>query len=301
MFTGDPEEIPEAFMEGGEYASHHTGTRKRIVSRLAIGAWVFGGLYLFVDCVNSHPLHDLAAWGCSALALPSMASPGDVNPWVHCVDVTVPRPRLRRGRRALIGIAWEKGSVVVGKVFAGYPGAGLLVPGDEILTLDGNPVHISQDVVYHWERAAPGVPVRFSVRRHASHIVGFRGETRIQWASDRAPLVGALLRRLPSTPSGPSEDSTVQALQPGDMVIAVQGRPVALPAEVDAALRERQASGVDGSHLAVVRGLTSEEEADETCNVCACLWRTPVPRAARRRGRRLDEAFVDGEVVLECA
>ena len=226
------------------------------------------------------------------------------NPWILDVTLAIPRRARRHGRRELIGIAWELSSapaVVVSTVFTGYPAAGALFAGDEILTVNDEPVRTYEDVVFHWERSSSGADVRFQVRRRASHLVGIRAATMIQWVSTMTPLVAGVRRLAPASPNDAesTDRDDAQELLPGDLVVAIGGEPMALPAQVDVALARRP-SELASSDIAVLRGCELPGEADESCNACACLWRTRVPRPAMKT-RTGAEGVPQGAPLLEFA
>ena len=213
------------------------------------------------------------------------------------------KPSPHRRRRTLIGVKWDENStaLVIQNTFATYPAAGLLFSGDEILAVNNEPVSTAEDVVFHWERSSVGSSVQFRLRRRASHIIKFSiaasGGTQatIQWALDRAPLVGAVLRQFspPVTLAGDNQEGAVQELQPGDLIVSVRHAmgdemgwdPMSLPAQVDEALRPANTLGPEAD-VAVLRNCDERgEDADEGCSACACFWRTRIPkRAAAKRG-----------------
>ncbi|MGR3453784.1 trypsin-like peptidase domain-containing protein [Pseudooceanicola sp.] len=154
------------------------------------------------------------------------------------------------------------GGIVIAEVHPASPfGVAGLVPGDVILDVGGQPVNTPAEMIYRMSVAGEGaeVPVRY-VREAAAREVRVRLTMPPEdpprdevTTDDRSPIPGMALSAvnpavlaefgLPLSAAGavvtvPGPVGARAGLKPGDLILAINGTPVATGRDADAALRE---------------------------------------------------------------
>lgn len=136
-----------------------------------------------------------------------------------------------------------------------------LRPGDVILSLDGHAVHSPQDLMFRLAVASPGSTAPFGYARGGATATAevalapppqgdrdartFAADIALRGLSvariDPALIVdyGLPLNAAGTLVTGAQDRAARAGLRPGDILLAINGRPVATPAEVEAAAAER--------------------------------------------------------------
>jgi len=149
--------------------------------------------------------------------------------------------------------------------------------------VDNNPVQTPEDVVYHWERAARGL-VTFHCRRTETHRLEL-GCLALQTLGIAFTTSKTLSPAPIVATTGMPTHAQLRELQqqgwpqPGDLLLAVNGQPVATAESAAHALS--RVAGPDGvCTLSVRRGwpLPLEGEAGSDCCCFSTLTRIPRPR-----------------------
>ena len=213
------------------------------------------------------------------------------------VRVAVPRPFAPRPvrRRVLLGVSWAEpdgtraaAGVRIEHTFESAPSAWRLFGGDVIVTVNGMPVQTAEDVVFYWDGAPVGEHVAFEVRRVATHTVRLRkaelrADSALSWrGAGSAPVVEAcrLATGVPALGDAAPDGAAPEALLPSDLVVCVDGAPVAERGEVAGLIAH--APG-EYAVLAVRRGAPVPLETGATVELCCGpCWRTKVPKVRRR-------------------
>lgn len=226
----------------------------------------------------------------------------DRGPATHLVRVLVDKPERRRGKKRIyVGLCfptpenWPRHAcgVPIRNSFYDMPSFGRLVAGDEIRTVGGEPIASSSDLVFHWDRAAPG-PVAFEVLRTETHRLHVSGTALqsigVSWNECMGmPVVAAVdasdeqLRRLPAF------------LEAGDLVLSIGGSPTGMLSDAKLAL-ERAASFGSAVEISVRRHWPAPLIGVEP----SCCWeRIPVPKA--RRVKSVKGREIGGAVLADLA
>ena len=144
-------------------------------------------------------------------------------------------------RRGLLGVRMRRGEAVVREVPAGLPAAKAgIAAGDEILSVDGTPVRLSEEVTGFIQRRAPGTTVRLRLRA----------------AGEKEREVSVVLAELPRTP-------VPRAL--------FNGLGVAEREDYDLSAAKFQTMLVEGGRFVVVQSVAAESAA-ERAGILAGDW-----------------------------
>lgn len=230
----------------------------------------------------------------------------------HLVRVYLEKPEegtwsRRKGARVFLGVAFPQPDfwpanlvgVPISCTFYKMPSCGRLFGGDEIRAVSGEPICKTQDLVFHWDRAASG-RVSFDVLRQETHrmTVGPRAlqQIGVDWMDKTpSPIVATttadedLLRQLQQP----------AFLEPGDLVLSVGDTPTGTIEEATMALRDAAAAG--GSvDVAVRRGWPEPLNGIQpSCDVCCFPSTIRVPKAKAASKRTKDTS--GGAVLADLA
>jgi hypothetical protein len=218
------------------------------------------------------------------------------------VSVLVRKPSApswkgRSARRQFIGVSWDlvpppPVGVRLKHTFLDLPSAGCLFAGDVIERVADEPVGTAEDVVFHWERVKPG-RVAFSVRRTETHRfvlnhAALRG-LELTWHEQPPYAPAPVVETTNATPELLRALQQPAAPHPGDLVLAINGVPVATRQEA-AALLGRAAQSEDTTALTEVsvwRGVPvaiEGDQASECCCACEGVTRVPKPKKRKPKG-----------------